>query len=136
MKRARPAPGRKNDVYADRSGAVACPEGDRWEVRDRGQWTRDAVAEKRPDGASDRVGDVRDRTTPEQRARVADRGSERMPQRPSSVQRPSRPARPEPTRIDRHELDRARRARQIGTQREMSRPSRPVRRPAGGLRAR
>jgi len=136
LKQARGAPGRKNDVFADERGAVARREGDQWQVRDRGQWTRDAVPEKVPEGASDRAAAVRDRTTPEQRSQAADRARERVKPSPPVQQRPTQTTRPSPSQIDRRDLDRADRARQIGSRREMARPQRPVQRPSGGLRGR
>jgi len=41
LKSARPSTGRKNDVYADKSGAVARRNGDSWEKRDTGGWKPD-----------------------------------------------------------------------------------------------
>ncbi len=99
LKRARPATGRANNVYADRNGQVAQRADDGWKTRESGQWSKDSI----PAGTRDR-----DATT---------RPSKQPATRPSS--RPSTPSR----NIDQPGLDRAHTARQRGTNRQMARPA-------------
>jgi hypothetical protein len=109
LKQARPATGRGNNVYADRSGQVARREGDQWQTREGGQWkpAPEAKPASRP-------------ATPTAR-----------PTTPST--RPATPtARPASrSQIDTRDLNRSHGARQMGASREMARPM-----PRGGGRRR
>jgi hypothetical protein len=121
LKAARPATGRANNVYADRSGQVARRDGDQWQTRESGQWnptpeSRPAVPETRP----------------------ASKPSPQPATRPASPStRPSTPARQPSARpasrpsLDTRDLNRSHQARQMGASREMSRPT-----PRGGQRRR
>ena len=110
LKQARPATGRANNVYADRSGQVAKRDGDQWQTRDSGQWK--PAAETRPAARPEAKPATRP-TTPTAR-----------PSSPST--RPS--SRPS---IDTRDLNRSHQARQTGMSREMARPT-----PRGGGRRR
>jgi hypothetical protein len=107
LKKARPATGRANNVYADRSGEVARRDGDRWQTRENGAW-KDAAPAQTP------------------AARPAARPSEPAT-RPAT--RPSQPATRPATRptsrppLNTHDLNRSHSARQMGHSREMARPT-------------
>jgi hypothetical protein len=81
LSKARPATGKMNNIYADKSGQVVRPNGDKWQTRENGQWQ----------DAADRVGVAANRPA----ARPAER-----PQQPVARPAPrpeSRPiARPAP----------------------------------------
>jgi hypothetical protein len=118
LKKARPATGRANNVYADRSGQVARRDGDRWQTRDSGAWKD---------------------TAPTQPAARPATQAQKPAQRPAS--RPSQPATRPATRpttqpatrpaarpsINTRDLNRSHTARQMGHSREMARPA-----PRGG----
>ncbi|MEE4186076.1 MAG: carbohydrate-binding family V/XII, partial [Gammaproteobacteria bacterium] len=95
LKQARPATNRKNDVFADKSGAVARRNGDDWESRRDGAWQRESGDTQRP--AIDRQSAERDQRAPQRDAR--------------------------PTTLDRRDLNRANSARQRGASRERARPT-------------
>jgi hypothetical protein len=118
LKRARPAPGRPNNVFADRDGNIARKTKDGWQQRSKAGW-------ERPEAPN-----------------VGQKTGSRDIKRPASpVQRPAPASRPS---IDRDALDRYASSRQRGATREMrspsrtrSAPSRPASRPAarpGGVR--
>jgi hypothetical protein len=109
LQRARPSTGRANNVYADRSGAVARRSGDDWEQRVDGKWQTDKTAAARDKAAA---------ATPQQREQAQARVQQQRP----AAQKPQ---------IDRRDLNRSYDARQNGMRREMSRP-----RPAGVRRNR
>jgi hypothetical protein len=117
LKQARPAAGRANDVYADRSGQVARRDGDQWQTREAGQWkpapeSKPALPEQRPS------------TKPATRPTAPATKPAARPTAPST--RPaSRPS------VDTRDLNRSHSARQMGASREMSRPT-----PRGGGRRR
>jgi hypothetical protein len=119
VQRARASRDRANNVYADRSGAVARRDGDGWQVRDQGQWKPDARPSTRPTAPSTRP------STPSTRPST-------RPSTPST--RPS--TRPSTPQINRNDLNRAHQARQSGHSRQMSRPSRSMPGGAGGARRR
>jgi hypothetical protein len=108
LKQARAATGRANNLYVDKSGAVARRDGDKWEVRDQGKWQDASVSPP----TRDRAAQVRNNTTPEQRQQA----TQQIQQRPQTSTRPA-------TRdINRPDLNRAHQARQRGTSMERSRP--------------
>lgn len=98
LKQARAAPNRANNVYADKSGAVARRDGDQWQSREQGQWKSDA--------ARDGAGDMRDN-------RAGDYSRDRMQQQRSR-----------PSGMDQRDLNRAHGARQSGMSRQQARPMR------------
>jgi hypothetical protein len=106
LKQARASRDRTNNVYADRSGAVARREGDQWQVRDQGQW---------------KPADSRPATRPS--VEPSTRPSSRPAMQPSTG--PS--ARPSTPQINHSDLNRAHSARQMGHSRQMARPM-----PSGG----
>lgn len=113
LKQARPATGRANNLYADRSGQVAKRDGDQWQTREAGQWkptaeAKPAVPERRPAARP---------TTPTTKPAA----------KPATPTR--RPASRPP--IDTRDLNRNYSARQSGASREMARPG-----PRGGSRRR
>jgi hypothetical protein len=103
LKQARPATGRPNNVYADRSGQVARRDGDDWQTRENGQWKNS--------GASDRVATTPATTRPATKPSAPST-------RPAPTTRPS--SRPP---INQRDLNRTHQARQRGTSREMARPT-------------
>ena len=111
LKQARPATGRENNVYADRSGQVARRDGDSWQTRENGTW------QSRPS--------TNDYSRPETRPSTqtpAARPATQPSTRPStpSYQPSTRPStRPS---IDTRDLNRSHNARHTGMSREMSRP--------------
>jgi hypothetical protein len=97
LKQARPASGRENNLYADRSGQVARQDGGQWQTREAGQW----------------------KSAPEAKPAVPEPRPATKPGSPSknTVTRPtSKPS------IDTRDLNRSRQARQTGASREMARP--------------
>lgn len=118
LKQARASRDRTNNVYADRSGAVARRDGDQWQVRDQGQWK---PADSRP----------ATRPSVEPSTRPATRPSIEPSTRPSSrpAMQPSTgpSARPSTPQINHSDLNRAHSARQMGHSRQMARPM-----PGGG----
>jgi hypothetical protein len=125
LKQARASRDRANNVYADRSGAVARRDGDGWQVRDQGQWKPDTRPSARPADSSNRLPSA---------------GSQARPQtRPFEISRPTtRPStRPSTPQINRSDLNRAHSARQMGHSRQMARPSGGAApRGGGGMRRR
>ena len=119
LKKARPAPARANDVYADRSGAVARRDGDSWQTRADGQWQRDdaggKLSRENAGGAADRIESV----SPHQREQAA----ASVGQRSSEVQRPAGGSAHKRPQIDRSELNRHHQARDMGRRQEMRRPA-------------
>jgi hypothetical protein len=111
LKEARPATGRANNVYADRSGQVARRDGDQWQTREAGQWkpapaAKPAVPEQRPAAKP---------ATPTTKPAARPATPSARPATPTS-----RPASRPP--IDTRDLNRSHSARQMGASREMSRP--------------
>ena len=98
LKRARPAPTRANDVFADRSGNVARRNGSEWERRSNGQWQ------------SDKANVARDKA-PSLSTQQAEKIQSRAQQMPSHNRQ----------QINRNELNRSFDARQRGTRHEMNR---------------
>jgi hypothetical protein len=124
LKQARASRDRANNVYADRSGAVARRDGDDWQVRDQGQWKpADSRPTTRPADAGSRVPST-GQTQPQTRPSEITRPSTR----PSTTRPSTRPSTPQ---INRSDLNRAHSARQMGHSRQMSRPM-----PSGGMRRR
>lgn len=122
VKTARAARDRANNVYADRSGAVARREGNDWQVRDQGQWKPDGSRPSTmPADAGSRLPETKPATRPSAK-----------PSTPPSTMPSTRPStRPTTPQINRSDLNRAHTARQTGVRREMSRP--PTRTmPSGG----
>jgi hypothetical protein len=78
LQKARPAVDRPNNVFADQSGQVARPSGDKWQTREDGQWkdAADRVPPETRDQARDRVENV----SPEARDQVADRAANASPE--------------------------------------------------------
>lgn len=118
LKKARPASGRANNVFADSSGQVARRVGDSWQTRDSGQWresdvagqARDQVAgmsEAQREQARERVDSGADRA----RDTIGGMSTQQREQAMQSVQNRSR-------QIDRGELNRAYNARTMGAGRE------------------
>ena len=68
LKRARPATGRANDVYADRNGQVAQRADDGWKTREGNQWSRDSV----PAGTQNRDAATRPASRPSTPSRNID----------------------------------------------------------------
>jgi hypothetical protein len=97
LQRARPANNRQNNVYADKSGAVARRNGNNWETRDAGSW--------KPAQSRDRTAASTTRPSTQPTTRPASRPSSR-------------------SSIDHGSLNRSYQARQTGRSREMSRPQR------------
>jgi hypothetical protein len=107
LQRARPVTGRANNVYADRSGAVARRVDNGWESR------RDRAWKSEP-----RLNEQR---SPQTRERLGQQSRQRF-------ERPTRQSRPQ---FNRNEMNRAYQARQRGMSREMA-----LRGPRGGGRMR
>ena len=116
LKQARPATGRENNVYADRSGQVARRDGDNWQTRENGQW------QSRPATG--------DRSRPETKPAAPTQKPATRPSTPSyqPSTRPSTPSYQPSTRpstrpsIDTRDLNRAHNARHTGASRERARP--------------
>ncbi|MFK7830343.1 MAG: carbohydrate-binding family V/XII [Congregibacter sp.] len=104
LKRARPATGTPNNVFADANGNVARRVGDNWETPQKGGWASNASS--RRDSIST---------------------SQAKPERPASADF-SRPGNLAGSSFNRNEFDRAHRARNTGASREMRRPARRGRR--------
>ena len=114
VSRARASRDRANDVFADRSGAVARRDGDRWQVRDQGQW--------RPDGTrpTTQLPSTRPSTGPSTRPGTPSSRPSTRPAGGASMMPSTRPStRPSMPQINRNDLDRAYRARQMGSGRPM-----------------
>jgi hypothetical protein len=120
LKQARPAAGRANDLYADRSGQVARRDGDQWQTRESGQW------KPAPD-AKPTVPEQRPATKPAARPSAPATKPTTRPTTPST--RPATPTTRPASRpsIDTRDLNRSHSARQMGASREMARPT-----PRGG----
>jgi len=99
LKQAGAAPGRDNNVYADRDGNVARRTGDQWETRDQGGWNPEPSAS--------------DRGTPEPREPQAPTRDNRPASAPPAMSTPS---------ADRADLNRSYQARQSGAAQERTRP--------------
>jgi hypothetical protein len=110
LKQARPATGRENNVYADRSGQVVRRDGDNWQTRENGQWK--PSTESRP--------------TQQPASQPSTRPSQPT-SKPST--RPTTPSTRPSTQhsVNTRDLDRSYQARQRGNSREMARPT-----PRGG----
>lgn len=105
LKKARPATGKANDVFADKSGAVAKRVDDGWKTREAGQWSKDTIPAGKPDRAQSAARD-------------------RQPQSRPSTRPAGRPAsRPATPSINRADLNRASAARQRGASRQMAAPA-------------
>jgi len=115
LQRARPAADRQNNVYADKSGAVARRNGNQWETREAGSWKQ---SESRDKAATRPAA-----TTPSARpsTRPATQPSARPSTRPATQPSMSQFSR---SSIDHGSLNRSYQARQTGRSREMSRPNR------------
>ena len=133
LKKARPAKGRANDVFVDKNGALARPDGDQWKTLKEGKWQDDQVAikdkapnviEPRPEFKdnvtskleehaviNDRANDAKSNMSQRQR----DQAAERIRQQAPNIQS----ARPSLNQVD---LNRARQARSMGAGREFNRP--------------
>jgi len=116
---ARASRDRSNNVYADVTGAVVRNEGDRWQVRDNGQWN---PATDRAAGTGDRSARTRDQ--PQTRPQPSTLPSTRPTTRPATPQ------------INQSDLNRARSARQTGRSRQMAAPSYSSKPHGGGARRR
>ena len=101
LKQARPATNRANDVFADRNGNVARRDGNDWQTRQNGQWTRDASQGVSPETR--------------QRAETAARNTSPQTRQRAQSQAQSR-------NIDRSSLNRSHQNRQHGARREARRP--------------
>jgi hypothetical protein len=123
LKQARPATGRENNVYADRSGQVARRDGDQWQTRENGKWqSKPAVSDRsRPETRPASKPDTHPASKPATPAYKPASRPSTQPARPST--RPS---------IDTRDLNRAHQARSSGRSREMSRPAGHAR--SGGRR--
>ncbi|MEJ2190654.1 MAG: hypothetical protein P8Y93_14895 [Acidobacteriota bacterium] len=119
LKTARASRDRSNNVYADVTGTVVRNEGDRWQVRDSGQWK---PATDRATGTGDRSARTRD--LPQTRPQPSTLPSTRPTTRPTTPQ------------INQSDLNRARSARQTGRSRQMAAPSYSSRPRGGGARRR
>ncbi len=115
LKLARDAQGKLNNVYADASGQVVRPNGDKWQTRENGQWK-----------------DAADRVSPETRDRVSgaaqNRPATQPAQRPATgtrpAQRPAAPStRPSSGSLNTRDLNRASQARQRGQASNRARPA-------------
>jgi len=116
LKQARPATNRANNVYADKSGAVARRDGDKWQTRQDGSW-KQAPANKpanKPVNKPSTQPATRPATQPATRpaTRPATKPATRPSPRPSSGQS-----------INRNDLNRAHQSRQTGASRERARPT-------------
>lgn len=141
LQKARPATGKLNNVYADRSGQVARPNGDQWQTRENGQWkdTADRVSPDTRDQVANRAGnlsqDTRDRAAQAAQNRPSTQPATRPATRPSTqpATRPStRPAtRPSSPSLNTRDLNRSAAARQRGHVQTRSRPTN-----MGGMRRR
>lgn len=127
LNQARPASGRANDVFADKSGSVARRSGEQWQVRDSGTWKSSGGLQDRPAPGGSRdfgAGDSsrspgapsRDFSSQQPSTRPAQGWSAPTSQSISSSGRPS-------PNIDRSDLNRAAQARQSGMNRQRASPS-------------
>ena len=118
FKKARPTTNRTNNVYADKSGAVARRNGDNWETRQNGSW-------KQSSASNDRVSRPSTQPASKPASRQATQPTSRSAYQPSNRSYGSQS-------INRNELNRAHSSRQTGRSREMARPTRQ--RSGGGRR--
>jgi hypothetical protein len=120
LKQARPA-NRDNNIYADRSGNVARRDGDKWQTREGGSWKDAPKADRaRPDTKPSTQPSTRPAVKPD--TRPSTQPSTRPATKPSTMPS-SRPAsRPSQPSINRNDLNRAHKSREIGRSREMARP--------------
>ncbi len=125
LQQARPATGKINNVFADQSGQVARPNGDKWQTRENGQWTdsADRVSPQTREQVADRAQNV----SPETRDRVGQAAQNRPATRPA--ERPSTSTTWPSTHssLNTRDLNRAQAARQRGHVQTRSRPA-----PRGG----
>ena len=133
LDKARPAIDRPNDVFADRSGQVARPSGDKWQTRENGQWkdAADRLPAERPSGRPAE----RPASRPTERPSVpASRPAER-PAAPVTrpTQRPAAPVTRPSSRpsLNTRDLNRSHAARQRGHANQRSRAA-----PRGARRGR
>lgn len=127
LQKARPAADRINNVYADKSGQVARPNGDKWQTRENGQW-KDA-ADRVPAGTREQVADRAGNVSPETRDRVSSAAQNR-PSTGTTTRPGSRPStrpttsRPSSGSLNTRDLNRSYNARQRGhvNTRAQSRP--------------
>jgi hypothetical protein len=112
LKQARPATNRANNVYADKSGAVARRDGDKWQTRQDGSWKQAPVNKpaNKPVNKPSTQPATRPATQPT--TRPATKPATRPSPRPSSGQS-----------INRNDLNRAHQSRQTGASRERARPT-------------
>lgn len=113
LKMARATPDRANNVFADKSGAVARDNNGKWETRENGAWKPDTskISPDTRDKASSAAQQAKNNLP-------QNKPSSRPATRPSTSQRPStRPS------INHNDLNRANRARQSGASRQRARPS-------------
>lgn len=123
LQKARPATDRMNNVFADSSGQVARPNGDKWQTRENGEWkdAADRVPPGTRENAANRAGDIspdtRDRVSDAARDRPgADAGSRPAQSRPAPSRPESRPttSRPSSGSLNTRDLNRSHSARQRG----------------------
>jgi hypothetical protein len=117
VKTARASRDRTNNVYADRSGAVARRDGDGWQVRDQGQWKPEARPSTRPSAPSTPP------STPSTRPSTPSTRPSTRPSAPSTRPSTQPSTRPSTPQINRSDLNRAHQARQAGHSRQTTRPS-------------
>ena len=126
LRQARPATGRANNVYADKSGAVArrTNEGS-WETREQGQWKRDPATGKITPDTKQQAQSKASGMSPQQRDQAAQQARDKASKVPQDYQRPGH----QQPQIDRRDLNRSHQARTSGMSRERARPHRaPARR--------
>ncbi|MCJ7815982.1 MAG: hypothetical protein MUP31_08030, partial [Xanthomonadales bacterium] len=132
LKQARPANNRANNVYADKSGAVARRDGDKWQTRQDGAW-KQAPANKaatqpsaRPASKPATQPSTRPATKPSTQpsARPAYKPSTQPATRPATRPATQPSSRPSSSQsINRNDLNRAHQSRQTGASRERARPA-------------
>lgn len=125
LQQARPATGKINNVYADRSGQVVRPNGDAWQTRENGQW-KDTASRVSLEGR-DRVGEVaqnRPSTRPAERPTAPATRPDTRPSAPSTrpATRPSTRPTP-PSSLNTRDLNRSAAARQRGHVQTRTRPA-------------
>ncbi|KAA9134021.1 carbohydrate-binding family V/XII [Marinihelvus fidelis] len=128
LQNARPAQGKLNNVYADRSGAVTRPNGDQWQVREDGQW-KDAADRVSPDtrdqvaNAGQQARDRAAQATPEQRQQAQNSARQAQERATQAAQNRSAANRASGSyNLNTRDLNRDYSARQRGRSMERSRP--------------